>query len=70
MSTLSASSLITVRCAMRAMKRASDAAIVSPSQRLTCSITWMSELPSPTYTIRSPGTPSRSRSSSTAATLP
>ena len=37
-----------VRRAMLAMWRASDAAIVSPSQRFTCSITWMSELPSPT----------------------
>ncbi|MEO8562069.1 MAG: hypothetical protein ABI601_08350 [bacterium] len=31
--TLIASSLITVRCAMRAMNRASETAIVSPSHR-------------------------------------
>jgi hypothetical protein len=69
-STLSASSLMTVRLAISVMCLACDTAIVSPSPRLTCSITCKSEVPSPTYTIRSRGMPSEARSASTAATLP
>ena len=46
-STLSASSLSTVRRAICAMNFVSDTAMVSPSRRFTCSITCTSELPSP-----------------------
>src|SRR5438876_10405814 len=45
---LNALSLSTVRLAMRARCLFSDTAMVNPSRLLTCSITWTSELPSPT----------------------
>src|SRR5205807_1272769 len=47
-STLKASSLRTVRLAISEMYRASETAMVKPSRWFTCSMTWMSELPSPT----------------------
>src|SRR5712691_8740281 len=46
--TLRALSLMTVLRAIRVMCLASDTAIVKPFPLLTCSITWTSELPSPT----------------------
>src|ERR1035438_4373164 len=46
--TLDASSLKTVRRAMGVMYLFSETSMVRPSRRLTCSMTWMSELPSPT----------------------
>src|SRR5438876_184887 len=67
---ISDGALSTVRFAIWAISRASDAAIVKPSPRLTCSITGMSDCPSPTYTTWSRGTTCRARISSTAATLP
>src|SRR5216684_1407878 len=46
--TLTALSLTTVRWAIRVMCLASDTAIVKPFALLTCNMTWISELPSPT----------------------
>ena len=45
--TLNASSLNTVRCAMRDSWVFSETAMVKPARLLTCSITCTSELPSP-----------------------
>ena len=69
-STLRASSLRTVRRAMWATYFASDTAMVSPSWRLTCSMTCMSEVPSPTYTSWLVVISNWDRSSSSTATLP
>ena len=57
--TLDASSLSTVRRAIRAICLFSDTAIVKPSRLLTCSMTWTSELPSPTYTYGRARCPAR-----------
>src|SRR5208282_3842171 len=52
-STLSALSLSTVRRAIWVTQRDSETAMVSPSPSFTCSIAFISELPSPQYTTRS-----------------